>query len=244
VAIVAGDNHKDIIGEYDENKEVERYIKMKFNKEELQKLKNFYIELNKKLALEATSDQEKNFYIETALQYKTMSLLDFYYEINEDEEFDAETGDALSTKNPNGKYVSCGIGLFMSVPFVLKDGTTSFSAKKKDIDWEKCHLANQNVYEAAWDMVMGSKRPQTEEEEIIYTNMKNRDGYFMKFGTRENYVTTSTAFWGYAFVSDSTEWIEMEPNVDQFEWVSNFYERFIVPLPDDTLLTIYECKKY
>jgi hypothetical protein len=73
--------------------------------------------------------------------------------------------------------------------------------------------------------------------------MKNREGYFMKFGTRENYIVTSTAFWGYAFVSENIEWIEMEPHVNQFEWVSNYYDRFIKPLSNDTLLTIYECKK-
>ena len=30
---------------------------------------------------------------------------------------------------------------------------------------------------------------------------------------------------------------------DQFVWVEKFYESFIDPLPDDTLLTIYECTK-
>lgn len=243
VTVVAGDNHEEIIKEYDENKEVEQYIKMKFDVNELIKLKNFYVELNKKLALEAKDKEEQNYFAEKVFLYKNMTPLDFYYEINEDEEFDEETGDAISKKNPKGKFATCGIGLFMSIPFILKDGSTSFSARKRDIDWEKCHLANQNVYANAWDMVMGSKKPQNEEEDLIYTNMKNREGYFMKFGTRENYIVTSTAFWGYAFVSKDTEWVEMEPHVSQFDWVSHYYDRFIKPLPEDTLLTIYECKK-
>lgn len=243
VTIVAGDNHKEIINEYNENNAVEQYIKMKFDVNELTKLRNFYVELHKKLALETTDKEEKNYHLEKAFLYKTMPPLDFYYEINEDEEFDEETGDVLSTKNPNGKFANCNIGSFMSVPFKLKDGSESFSARKKDIDWEKCHLANREVYESAWDMVMGSKRPQTEEETIIYENMKNREGYFMKFETKENYVVTSTAFWGYAFVSKENGWTEMEPNVNQFEWVNNFFDRFIDPLDDETLLTIYECKR-
>jgi hypothetical protein len=243
VAIVAGDDHENIIKQYDANREVEQYIKMKFDTKELQKLKSFYTELNKKLALESTTKEERDYYTEKAFLYKTMSPLDFYYEINDDEEFDEETGDVLSSKNPKGKFISCGIGLFMSIPFILKNGSTSFSARKGDIDWEKCHLANQNVYALAWDMVMGDRKPQNEEEDLIYTNMKNREWYFMKFGTRENYITTSTAFWGYAFVSEDIEWVEMEPHVNQFEWVSGFYDRFIKPLSDETLLTIYECKK-
>lgn len=244
VTIVAGENHKDIIEKYNENNEVERYVKMKFDINELTKLKNFYVEFHKKLALETEDKEEKNFHIEKALLYKTMQPLDFYYEINEDEEFDEETGDVLSVKNPNGKFTSCGIGLFMSVPFCLKDGTTSFSAKKGDIDWSKCHLAHQDVYAAAWDMVMGSKKPETEEEQIIYDNMKNREGYFLKFETRENYIITSTAFWGYAFCSENLGWMEMEPNINQFEWVNGFFDNFIKPLNDDVLLTIYECKRY
>lgn len=243
VTIVAGENHKNIIEKYNENNEVEQYVKMKFDVNELTKLKNFYVEFHKKLALESSNKEEKNYHIEKALLYKTMQPLDFYYEINEDEDFDEETGDVLSVKNPNGKFTSCGIGLFMSVPFCLKDGTTSFSAKKKDIDWSKCHLAHQDVYAAAWDMVMGSKKPENEEEQIIYDNMKNREGYFLKFGTRENYIITSTAFWGYAFVSETNGWSEMEIDTNQFEWVNDFFGRFIEPLDEDTLLTIYECKR-
>lgn len=243
VTVVAGENHKDIIEEYNENNEVEKYIKMKFDINELTKMKNFYVELHKKLALECDNKEDKNYHIEKALLYKTMQPLDFYYEMNEDEEFDEETGDVVSVKNPNGKFVSCGIGLFMSVPFCLKDGTTSFSAKVGDIDWDKCHLANQEVYAAAWDMVMGSKKPETEEEHIIYENMKNRESYFMKFGTKENYVFTSTAFWGYAFCSKELGWLEMDHDTDQFEWVTTFFDRFIKPLSSDTLLTIYECKR-
>jgi hypothetical protein len=38
-------------------------------------------------------------------------------------------------------------------------------------------------------------------------------------------------------------WVELDDGMDQFVWVRNFYESFIDPLPDDTLLTIYECQK-
>ena len=132
------------------------------------------------------------------------------------------------------------IGKLFSVPFTLKDGTISFSAKKCDIDWDKMHLHNKEIYEAAWDMVMENKTPETDEEKLVYENMKNRTLSFQEFGNKETYVTSNTSFWGYAFLSEETNWIDAE-KYDQFTWMMNFYDTFIKPLPDDTLLTIVEC---
>ena len=89
---------------------------------------------------------------------------------------------------------------------------------------------------------MGKKQPKTDEEKIIYENMRNRVEYFRLFETKDNYVMQSTAFWAYAFV-DENKWTELDETTSQFEWVKNFYERFIKPLDDNTLLTIFECKK-
>ncbi len=98
------------------------------------------------------------------------------------------------------------------------------------------------IYDRAWEMVMYGSGPVNDYENQIYDNMKARTAYFEKFGNKEAYVLSNTAFWAYAFVSKNG-WIELEDNVDQFTWVRNFYEMFIDPLPDDTLLTIYECQK-
>jgi hypothetical protein len=70
--------------------------------------------------------------------------------------------------------------------------------------------------------------------------MKNLDAYFLNFEGREHYIASNTAFWGLAFV-DANGWHELSPADKQFDWVIGFYDRFISPLPDDTLLTIYEC---
>ena len=91
-------------------------------------------------------------------------------------------------------------------------------------------------------MVMEGKTPSNEEETIIYENMKNRTQYFQSFGNRETYVASNTAFWGYAFLSEDVEWIDMEEH-EQFSWIMQFYDLFIKPLPDDTILTIIECRK-
>ena len=74
--------------------------------------------------------------------------------------------------------------------------------------------------------------------------MKNRRAYFEHFGNKENYVVSNVAFWGYAFLSEETGWVELEDNMDQVEWVKNFYKRFIEPLDDDTLITVCECIRY
>ena len=89
-----------------------------------------------------------------------------------------------------------------------------------------------------------SKHIQSRERfEKEHKNMKDYGAYLKKFGDKETYLVSSTAFWGYAFVSDKVDWQELRDNVNQFEWVSKFYERFIEPLSEDTLITIFECRK-
>ena len=90
---------------------------------------------------------------------------------------------------------------------------------------------------------MENSEPTNENEKQIYENIKARTASFEKFGTKENYVLSNTAFWAYAFVTTTGHWLELEDDMDQFVWVGKFYETFIEPLPDDTLLTIYECTK-
>jgi hypothetical protein len=73
--------------------------------------------------------------------------------------------------------------------------------------------------------------------------MKDKETYFKKFETKENYVVSNTAFWGYAFLSEKTGWVDASDTKDQFVWMAEYYNMFIKNLPEDTLLTIYECKK-
>ena len=91
-------------------------------------------------------------------------------------------------------------------------------------------------------MVMENSEPINDNEKNIYENMKNRTAYFQKFKNKETYVVHSTAFWGYAFLDDN-KWVDMDSEPDEFSWVSNFFEKYIDPLDENTLLTIYECRK-
>ena len=240
VAIVAGDEPEVLMSPFDKNIETEPRIIYRFN--DAEKLRQQYIQVYEAII----KNSEEGFVKEDAKDVletiKSRSAGEFYLDLTEDYEHDPETGDAISKENPIGKWSSYRLGKLFSVPFVLNDGKEVFQAKKEDIDWSVMHLHGGEIYERAWEMVMEGSEPKTDYEKQIYTNMKARTAYFEKFGTKENYVIGNTAFWGYAFVSKGG-WIELEDDMDQFKWVREFYDRFIDPLPDDTLLTIYECRK-
>lgn len=241
VAIVAGDEPEVLMSPYDKNIETEPRVAYRFS--DAEKLKNQYVNVYKSII---DSDKFSGAFLEDAKDklevIKNQSPVEFYLDLTEDYEHDPETGDAITRENPDGRWNNCRIGKLFSVPFVLLNGTESFQAKKEDIDWSLMHLHGGEIYARAWEMVMEGSKPQNDYEKQIYDNMCARTVYFEKFGSKENYVLSNTAFWGYAFVSKNG-WVELEDNMDQFEWVRTFYEKFIDPLPDDTLLTIYECTK-
>ena len=242
VCVVAGENPEKQMEPYDSKKEVEKYIVYKYA--DAEKLKNDHIKLCKSIIdnenIPEADKEETRMYLDTLLH---TNADDFYYDITMEYDLDEDTGDAYSTKNKNGKWEYFGDGGEYAMHFILKDGETSHQAKKCEIDWDKIHNHGIETYKAAWETVMEGRKPENQYEEQIYNNMKNAITYFNKFETKENYIASCTAFWGYAFLSPETGWLELEPNVNQFEWMNNFYDRFIKPLPEDTLLTIFECKR-
>ena len=239
VTIVAGDNPEELMKQYDKNITVEPYVVYKYKDAEL--IKKRYLELLHNLLNAKTVNKEEKEEIMVSIdEINDTSAEDFYFDFTDEYMLDPKTGDALCDKNKNGKWSYYQIGKFFSVPFITKDGDEKFQAHKKDIDWDKIHLANQDTYITAWELVMDKRPPKDEREKKIYENLKTRNGYFEKFKTKENYVVNSTAFWGYAFLSEKTGWVQLEDNQNQFEWVSNFFNNFIKPLDENTLLTIYE----
>jgi len=243
VALVAGDNPEVLMSPYDKSIKTEPRIAYKFA--DAGKLRNQYIKLYTAL-VESDTIPEGPFKEDAKDKLaiiQNQSDTEFYLDLTEDYEHDKDTGDALTTENPDGKWSSYRLGKLFSVPFILNDGTETFQARKGDINWELMHLHGGEIYRRAWEMVMENSEPTNENEKQIYENMKARTAYFEKFGTKENYVLSNTAFWAYAFVTISGNWLELEDDMDQFVWVGKFYETFIEPLPDDTLLTIYECTK-
>lgn len=237
--IVAGENPEQLMKPYDGNRLVDEYIV--YNYKDKKKIKENTLKLYDSIIKKDIGSWESEYYKGEYDEVKKMSDEDAYFYLTCNYTYDKDNN-AVSNINPAGKYKSFKKGQLFSVPFITLDGREVFQARKGEVDWEKMHLNGAEIYEAAWDMVMGNKKPSNPYEEQIYNNMKERVAYFSNFKNKENYVIHSTAFWAYAFV-DKNNWYELEPNINQFDWVSNFYEKFIEPLDDNTLLTIYECKK-
>lgn len=238
--IIAGENPDELIKKYSSSYKVEPYLAYEYSKakEYHEKHIKIYEEALKKL------DGADNEYIKQHLEYlKSIDDIDFYLDITEGFDIDDETGDAYTTSNPDCKYDYCKPGKNLSMPLINKKGEETFSETKENIDWDKIHLNNKYVYEFVWDSIVeGTVKPNNEDEQRIYDNMKNRKAYFKEFKDRDTYVISNTAFWGYAFLSEETGWVEMEKE-DQFNWVCNFFDIFVKPLNDKTRISVYECMR-
>lgn len=237
--IVAGKNPEKLMATYDSNNKVERYVVYEYAKAaEYQRKK---IEAYKTLLDADISEADKQFVRDCIEEWEGMTPEDFFLDISAGYDFDEETGDAVSTDNPDGKFISYKKVPRYAEPFILKDGKTDYTARKKDIDWSRMHLANTEPHEIAWDTVIEHKKPKTDEERTIYENMKDKVWYFNLFKDKDEFIKSVTSFWGTAFLSEETGWVELESHIPQFKWVREYYDRFIAPLPEGTVLTMYEC---
>lgn len=241
VCIVAGDNPDELMKPYDRREEEEPYVR--YHYKDAAKIKEKYVELYEGILNSDEETIDKDELEDIVNDLKEMSVEEFYEELTEGLTIDDETGDAISTENRQGMFSYYELGKWLSVPFLLKGGREVFQAKKSDINWDKIHLGGGDIYRKAWEMVMEGVEPSNDYEKTIYDNMKDKETYFKKFETKENYVVSNTAFWGYAFLSEKTGWVDASDTNDQFVWMAEYYNMFIKNLPEDTLLTIYECKK-
>ena len=241
VTIVAGDNPEELIQGYSEGQTQTKVI----YKADAGTMRRQHIELAKSIKNTDLSEFEM-LQIEDIIETLEEMSIDEYWDdykeeldiISEDEE-----GNITVIDDSNVKFSSYNIGKNLSTPFILHDGRISFQAKDKEINWERNHLFDKEYYERVWELAMENSEPKDENEAKIKRNMGNRKDYFSFFGDKETYAVHSSAFWGYAFLSEKTGWVELSPEKNQIDWVMNYYENFIKPLPQDTLLTIYECRK-
>ena len=237
--IIVGNNPDQLVEKYDNNLIVDPYIVYYFKDRE--KYRKQFIESYENALTMVNDKNERAKIISRIDEIKNKDDVDFYVELTDGYIIDDKTGDAYSRKNINGRYDSCTKAKHFAVPLINLQGDEVFSERKKNIDWKKIHLDNQYTYEFVWDSVMNGLQPKTEEEKTLYENMKNRSMYLEQFKTRENYLLSNTSFWGYAFLSEKTGWIEPDNKMEQFEWVKNFYDRFIKPLGENELINVYEC---
>ena len=246
VCIVASNNPKELMDEYSKNKDIEPRLIYRYS--DIPKIKKAYINEYEKALKEAI--RTKSEYVKAIEgiieDLKEISDDDYYDELLNNNPYfypNEENGDIMTKKNIDGKFSHYQLGKNFSIPFITNDNKEVFQCLKKDINWNIVHLSGGYAYERVWEMVMENSKPINQDEKVLYDNMFDKVEYFKKFETKENYVISNTAFWGYAFLSDTTGWIEITDNEDQFEWMKNFYNVFIKNLKDDTLLTIYECIK-
>lgn len=237
--MVVGDNHKELMDKYSFDLEVEPYVRyeyLKADKYQNNSIKALDNLLNNadKVGLEP---QLKEGLERRIKALKKMTPFEYYRELTEGLYYD-ENGNALTTENPNGHWVTARIGKNFSLPLKLKDGTETYSAKADDIDWWAMNEPTA-MYEAAWEMVMEGREPTNAAEERVYESMKDKTAYFSNFKDKEDYVTYSTSYWYYAFV-DKNGWVDMT-NEDEKKWITNFFERFVKNIDPNDTVTIYEC---
>ena len=241
VLIAAGENPDERVFEFSLLKEVPPYVL--YRAKDAQKLRNLKIKEWGEICRTPEDFGVPKEYAEEQLQ----ELI----EMDDDEFFDDLTrgyetdddGNAISRMNPEGRFVAATRGGSFAQPFLLKDGTTAYQAKKSDIDWSKIHMNKEyvNLYERTWEMCMEGLEPVSDVDRQVYENMRDKKSYFEKFKDKQEYVASCSSFWAFAFLNDADIWLDADDcPVSQFEWMSTYYDRFIKRLPDGVELTIFE----
>lgn len=240
VTIVAGENPFDIMDKFKDNEDNE--LTLAYRYENAKQIKDTHTCLAKEYLKHVDNEFEK-FELEDIIEtLEKQSIDEFWEDLSDGYEMD-EKKNLYTDKNPSAKFSSYNIGKNLSLPFTLKDGTTTFQARKGDVDWSKMHLHDYDMYVRTWELAMEGETPLNDIEQSIKKNMGNMREYFMFFGDKETYAFHCSAFWGYAFVDDSEWWRDLSYETNQIDWVINYYKDMIEPLPDNTLLTVFECRK-
>lgn len=239
--MVIGDNPESLMEKYNAQLKVEPFIK--YHYKDAEKLKQSAINVLESLIRGAEGITLTEFqldYLKDSLQQtKEMSTFDYYSQLTQNLELDEE-GNAWCNLNPDRKWDSYRLGNNLSVPFILNDGKEVYQARKGDINWHLLHMNNVELYRTVWALIKEGKQPSNEQEEQIVVNMKNQTEYFSNFPTVDDYVAYNCSYWTYAVLSASG-WVDVDSSGDSSEeWIKEYYDYFINPLDDDTLITIYE----
>ena len=240
--MVVGENPDELIKKYDLNLKVEPYIKYYYK--DMAKYKKKAIKAVQELL--ANSDKldltefMKDYFNEKIRVIKSLSDFEYYSIISNGCTFDID-GNALTTENPDGKWLTCRIGRNLCIPFTLKNGATALQSKVCDVDWPKMHMVNVDVYSAAWKLFHKEKEPITEVEKQIYNNIKNQKRYFEGFNNEDEYVNYSCSYWCYAYLDDNG-WQDADCHKD-YKWITGFYDKFVKKLKPNDYISLYECSK-
>lgn len=238
--MVVGDNPDELLKPYSKDLIVDDYIVYKAD--EAKKLQeNEITVLSKLLELKTLSEKQESYIQDKLDLIKEFNPTEYFNFLTDGMKLD-EDGNAISNINPNGKFDFAKKGRRFSLPLKLYDGSETWQAHSREIDFEGMHLTNYRTYEVVWEMFKEGREPKTEEEKTLYDNMKTMNNYFDSFKSKEDYVVYNTAFFHYAYLDGKQGWIDMDDVKDSHKWVAEFYDRFVMPLNPDDLVTIYECR--
>lgn len=239
--LVVGDNPEYLMNKYDINLTVPRYLKYKYI--DADKMKKNSIKVLSEIINNSSKIQLNKFHLDYLKQrikdINEMSTFDYYSSITKGLYYD-ENGDAWSDKNPDGKWLTYTIGKNIALPLKLKNGQESYQALEKDIDWEKMHMSNTDLYNRVWELIVEGDSIKNETDETIYNNMKDKETYFKSFKNKDEYVAHNCSFWHYAFLSKDG-WFDVDDGHKSIDWVINYYNKFITTLNPYDKITIFEC---
>ena len=240
--MVVSNTPDEVIKKYDATKKVEPYIKYyykdakKYRKSSI-KMAQDVIDNADKLGC---NDVMKDYFKEKLQTLKSMSDFEYYTYITNGLTYDND-GNAISEENPDGKWSSCSIGKNLCIPLELKSGGQSLQAKAGEVDWEKMNKGDVEGYTKIWKLYHKEIEPETNEDKQIYENIKYQKRYFEEFNSLDDFLAYSCSYWCYAYADDE-KWVDADSHKN-FDWITSFYDKFIKPLKDDDLVTIYECQK-
>jgi hypothetical protein len=234
--MVIGENPNEQMEKYNASKKITKYIKYKIDDAAF--LKNKALITVKAMINEMKDLPHAVDYLENHLaDIEEMTDVQYFSLLTTNLEHDEE-GNAWDDQNPIGKWGIYNTPLTNTIPLPKHNGEEVFQAMKNEIDWNKIHLANQELYKRTWEIIIDGDKPINDVEKTIYSSMKDKEEYVKAYKTKENYVIFNTAYWNYAVIKNG-EWIDAE-NKNINKWVSEFYDTFIKDIPNDELITLYE----
>jgi len=154
------------------------------------------------------------------------------------EEVDPETGKYGYWENPNCKWDWYVLGGRWSDFFKLKDGSRVDKAIKSDIDFEGTVEDSVKEAKANWE--------EAKKEDDI--GMRYFHYGISKGDSEESYIKDCSEITTFAFLKDG-EWYEkgemgwfacVSNEKDPAQW-SNDFNKMLSDLPEDTLLSLYDC---
>lgn len=253
--LVIGENHKDIAAKYSASLTMEEK-RVKYKITEAPKLHIQYLETLEEIIKTIQNNpniprqkEQIQAYLDIYNRYSKMDDFQFYQTLTEDYEHD-DDGNTVTDENPNAhyQYEECYDERIrknqyneapFADPFILKNGMKVYTARVGDIDWDIVHLGKSDIYRAVWEICVDGREPINSDERQAKSVMSNKKDYFSSFKNVDEYIGHNCAFWCYGVATDG-EYIEC--NGRDIDWTNNFYERFIKPLPEDTIISVYQIR--